>query len=458
MSIQTKIDFDTPADHTVSSNIEVAGGVAQYTSIVDSDEDQYFNFETDGDNTALRGDETVELNGGAVVDNGHLECLVSGSFGAIENYDSFTGDFAFRFHYAPNYTTVVSNTNIFQLVSNQDSSLIRFYHQNQGGGVTRMWCEILNASGSTLTSTLMFSSTLTLLEDHEVVVSCNSSEVRVFVNGVLEVTTGAWTRDMSDCRVVFSNNGTTKKHEFAFFQSFTAHKFTGSTVVFPMPEQTLYSVEEETVETSVPLTMSSLTAAAHATNPTGTAVIKYYLTVDNLKKYWSGSAWVESDGTFAQSNTIEDINTNASALQLLEAGSTVKITAVFLSSDGFTQIQLEEICLTYNYHFNPSAKNLCVVYGTLLDNAGQPISGATVEVNGPDFHYNNNLIAGKAKTTTDASGNWNMQMVETATDSQTVKVKFTYTNVDGEEKTRSFPDLTIPNETTKAFVDIVEGN
>jgi uncharacterized protein involved in tellurium resistance len=78
---------------------------------------------------------------------------------------------------------------------------------------------------------------------------------------------------------------------------------------------------------------------------TGSDAIKYIMIVDTVKYYWSGSAWVESDGTYSQSNSSTDVNTNI--LALMDRVKTVGIQIFLNSDDGSTTPEITSLVITY---------------------------------------------------------------------------------------------------------------
>jgi hypothetical protein len=83
-----------------------------------------------------------------------------------------------------------------------------------------------------------------------------------------------------------------------------------------------------------------------ATKPANTE-IKYIFEVDGYLKYWNGSDWVESDGTYAQANTASEAN--AEILSLIDEASYVRLFILLYTSDGESTPTLDESYFYYEY-------------------------------------------------------------------------------------------------------------
>ena len=90
-------------------------------------------------------------------------------------------------------------------------------------------------------------------------------------------------------------------------------------------------------------TPSVKTSHSSTTKPTNTE-IKYIIDVDGQDRYFTAGAWANSDGTYAQSNTAAEINTNATAL--ISTSSTLKIDALLNTTDDQVTPTLVSVTLT----------------------------------------------------------------------------------------------------------------
>ena len=83
--------------------------------------------------------------------------------------------------------------------------------------------------------------------------------------------------------------------------------------------------------------------AETATKPAGTA-LKYHLSSDNgaTWEWWSGAAWVPSDGTYAQANIATEVNSHINSLA---GAGTFKFRALLHTDDGSATPELDNVYL-----------------------------------------------------------------------------------------------------------------
>ena len=189
----------------------------------------------------------------------------------------------------------------------------------------------------------------------------------------------------------------------------------------------------------------------------GSDAVKFILKVDSQKRYWNGSAWANSDGTYSQANLAADIETNKASLGI-SAGATIQVFFFLHSADGTTTPTLSLIDILYDFFNLGTTPTKCTVSGQVKDNSGTGILGATVEVTGDDYYYGTALISRNATATTDTNGSWEMVVVETATDSKVVNFRTRYTEtVNGTtvNKTKTDRNVTIPNQAIANLSDIL---
>lgn len=109
---------------------------------------------------------------------------------------------------------------------------------------------------------------------------------------------------------------------------------------------TKYQITDTIIKHSTGFTASSLVSFTAGTTASGSDGVRFYLEVDGQAKYWNGSAWANSDATYAQSNSADDINTNCGTL--LTASSTVKVVAVLHSDNGSTTPTVQFATVVYS--------------------------------------------------------------------------------------------------------------
>lgn len=109
----------------------------------------------------------------------------------------------------------------------------------------------------------------------------------------------------------------------------------------------------------------------------GSDDIRYIIRVNSQDKYWDGSAWVDSDGTYAQSNSASVFAANASSLDISE-GASIALKAVLHSDNNLTTPELTTATIGYNFFNTQAPPPTCTVWGFYRDVSGRPVEGATV--------------------------------------------------------------------------------
>lgn len=172
----------------------------------------------------------------------------------------------------------------------------------------------------------------------------------------------------------------------------------------------------------------------------------------SVYKYWNGSAWATSDGTYAQSNTAAEINDNGASLDLA-AGFYVRVVAFLHSDDGYSTPDLTSSEISYNFFITAESPNKTILYGWLIESDESPLQGTvTVEVKTPFFHSGNLIPKSSISTTTDENGYWEITVIETTT----VSAKYTV-SIEYEEDLASpvtYNNVVVPNQDSVNLEDI----
>lgn len=125
--------------------------------------------------------------------------------------------------------------------------------------------------------------------------------------------------------------------------------------------------------------------------------IKYTLNIDNRNFWFAGNAFVQSNGTFNQANTLDDLNANFEALTLNQ-NSKVALNAI-LSSNGMSTPVIESASMTSknlaNAPFIPSGQ--IRIRGYIAGHVGKPLEMTVslkrpVKIDGQIVAYSANII------------------------------------------------------------------
>lgn len=173
--------------------------------------------------------------------------------------------------------------------------------------------------------------------------------------------------------------------------------------------------------------------------------------------YWDGAAWVTSNNSYAQSSSAADINTNAASIDL-SAGYYIRFVAFLHSEDSFTTPELVSTTMVYDFSVVPSTPNKVLVYGWLVDPAGNPLVGAVYIDNITPFVHSGLIFpVSRVTKATDTNGYFefdgNEKIVETATISKTYRVTIVYTDdlIENLVETITVPDQESVNLATLLF-------
>lgn len=469
MSSIVKNEFNDTLEHLYDpTKLEIINGEVKLKSQALAGEILFANYDADGIDSSKRGGKTIIFEGvnntGEVKDGVLKFATEDRSIGSYKNITDIVADFGFRARVESNILTTVQEREIVRLVSNIDSSQIRFYLQNQGAGISRVKREITNSAGAVVSDLIIATADLSVMPNYNIAFSNEGNiENRTYFNGVLVSTVTFTNFDFTDCDLIFGDDTSgvrTATSNYDNVQLWSSDAIQ-SDFDFPFPEATTYSLLEQEILTTVPYLMDQLIDFEVSIEQLNGSLIKSYF-LRNVSRYWFNtvsSLWeVQSPilPKINQSNTQEEIKANASSFPLTKnIGAYIQVFNVMKSSpDGYTTPILDFFLLEFIFRFKLADIRLCTVYGGVFDNNGRPMSGVKIEVNSKDYFYNNSFIAGKGETLTNSDGLWSLTVVETTSDATSVDFKFTYTE-DQKLVPKTFKRRIIPIESSKRFVDLL---
>lgn len=408
MSVQIIYPFSSPANYIFNpSEISVSGGLASLVSFVDPEifnedfaSDAGFTYDSgkaeftsglvrQSDQTPVSSvlaatyDASVNakwhksgsvigtLNGSPVVSGGKLVCTGAAQKGVFYGISN-DGQAAIKFIYTPNYTGApVSNFNLCGIQeASGNNNRILVTHSPAGNNLR---ITLTNSSGVNIHLATAIGGPVSFTSGVDVEVELNwdnvAGVIRLFLDGVLHGTLspGAWTHNTTSARLYVGamptiyNLAEASFDDVVFFSS--VQHTSGYTPGYSVPDRYTESSVEAPVFTTSFIDFASITNLLD----TSTNAPQYTIKVGAANfKYWNGASWVDSDGTFAQSSTITDINTNA---------------ASFPSVSGETQV-------TIRVHFNTNDANQMSVSDANLTMSTNkyPVTNPTIEFNSGFYH------------------------------------------------------------------------
>ncbi len=255
-----------------------------------------------------------------------------------------------RMRYTPSYSGAPSTRQWLMTAVAANSQSVLLWHETSGA----LWLQILDRAGAVVAQT---SGTYTAVSGTTVEIELNWSLatsggiVTLYVDAARVISITDQTEQLSTAYVFFqiggyvdddtSHHANFKIHDLVFhdaLQNSGATRATGYTV-----PSTKYLTNDPKIEDSMGVSTASLVGFQTTCYETGSDGIRFHIKVDDVAKYWNGSAWANSNGTYAQSNSDEDINTNAATL--LSTTSVLKVVAVLHSHDGSTSPYIGSVSL-----------------------------------------------------------------------------------------------------------------
>lgn len=156
--------------------------------------------------------------------------------------------------------------------------------------------------------------------------------------------------------------------------------------------------------------------------PAGTE-LRALVKVDSVPKWWNGTAWVTSNGSQAQTNTIAEVQANAAALDMA-SNAYVKPCILAYTTDDDETPELASIIMEYDFGGIASNPDVCLVWGYLKKPGGQnpvpdPIAGATVTFSmvkktGQYREAAGNVIGLSVSVTTDENGYYEAYLIRSS--------------------------------------------
>lgn len=473
MALSTTITYDTPLDFTYDlSLIDViasadlsdqrpanAIAAATYTAATDL---------SWADFSPLTG----TLNGSPTITGNKLVC--AGTQG-VRYTDALIGSSldtgAIKCKITPNYTTSPpANINVFGIFPPSGSlNRIALTHSPTGNTLR---LTVTDSAGTDVYLAIAIGPAWTPTAGVEYEFELNwdsvAGVVRLFIDGALHGTLspGAWTRGTTATR--FSIGASPNIYDRAEYSYADAVLFdvvqhtTAYTAGYTLPES-VYVTTNPTISTNSTFLTDQLLSFSEVVTASGGDNIQYIIIAAGVDKYWDGAAWSNSDGTYAQSNTASDINTNVSTLDV-SSGQNISVKAFLHSATGATTPSLTSVTITYSFYAPaPSPINECEVYCNLEDILQDVADFTTINAtfyaqNKAAFAHTTNdtvIFPFTYSTPFDSTGYADLSVIETASvEGATIDFYIEYTLSSGATKRVAFEPVQVPDQSTVNIVSI----
>lgn len=430
MAVTILREFDTASQHTYSaSELELLSGQAVVKSAVVSTEVMYANYSEAGRLNSTRGSKDIVFSGTAntgEVAGGVLNFPnADASIGTYSNITEVVDDFSYSVLVRMNQGTVTSDRTVLEIVSNIDSGKHVWIVSNAGGSNSTIKFRGYNAAGALTHDLALTTVDLSANPTFEIGLwNDNSGNMKCLLGGVPQASPASLDSVFTDFNIILGN---TVKVVCDYDNLRVWNAVIALDTSSPQGEALTYGQLENIMMTPIPGTVDSIVSLIIAELINSGAELKHFISIDSKYFYWDGSAWSTSVGSLATANSSTDFVANISTVSLVaNVGANVSIGHVFKSTDGYTTPYLEYFSILVGQTSTTTALTLCTVSGVVKDLNGVPVSGAVIRVNSTDRHEGNTFLGPSAKTTSDAKGEFEMTIPETATAGTTVDFDIEY--------------------------------
>ncbi len=458
MSIELLYPFTTPSNYTFDSDvIEVTGGKAKLKDQRPANATFFANYNADINGNWGGGVLVGVATGGAGVSGGKLDLD-----GGIAKYVSYDADLnadsqqvgCLRLSYTPAYSGSPSSLRAIASISKLHAAtenLIFLFHNSDGN----LTC-LFNDDANVIITTGVFgvwSPTAATEYEIEINWDLTMGAIRLFIDGVqlgtTDTSTGTRDSNIGLLRIGSTPSGTTTPDaKFDNLVIFSTVQHTADYTPGQSIAATIYDATDPQLVCNATFRCERIDAFTETKSASGSDEIKYILKKGTVKYYWSGAAWVVSDGTYAQANTAAEVEANKATFTTV--GITVEITVLFHSDDGSTTPELDVLQVDYDFSgSNPDPIETCIVWGYQVqtDTEADPENITVYLVNDAVQYKTNITIRREVYTITpDSNGYWEIELVESENMDGTQNYAF---EIGGERFERE-----VPNEISANFYEL----
>ena len=454
MSIKLDFDFSSSTDFTFDSDlIEFVGGKALLKDLRPTSSTFYASYTSSIDGNWGDGILTGNSYGGASVSGGKLDLSFNDlryvNYDATDNANSAQKG-AIRFDYIPNYTGAPATYQVFFYLwkSPGTFNLISIYHTNAGKIEVNIY-DALNVSILSMSSA--WSPTLGQSYEFELNYNLDDGRTELFIDGIsFLVSLATGTRDdTSNTLRVGSDNGGSYSANFKIdnFIVFSSVQHVSTYVPNQPISETIYSTADPDLKPSMIVYIDGLDGFVEVVS--GIGAVKYILMKDNVRYYHNGANWIVSDGTYAQSNTASEIETNKAGFTVDRIKLDIEI---LLHSTGNDKTHIDNLEVSYDFaHPVVPTVDECLVYGFFRDIEGNYADNDfKVKLNKSSVEYKDSVtIKGDELTIEiDEYGYFEISLVDTTQMEDNTYYIFILNNM-------YFRRL-VPNEASKNFWELTD--
>lgn len=200
-----------------------------------------------------------------------------------------------------------------------------------------------------------------------------------------------------------------------------------------------YPIDNPAIEPNTDLLTNDLTDFSDSIVVSGADSVKFQLKINDILKWFNGTGWVTSDGTYAESNTGAEVKANISTA--VNIGSTIVLVALLHSADGMTTPAILSASISYNYFPPPTPPpSTGIVFCRLRDILNENVITAELiaEPIKPFAIGEYVITIGQERVDFDSTGYAELQLVSSNVAEVPYRFQIDYTDIEGNEKNVQF--------------------
>ena len=463
--------FTIPANYALD-NAEIDGGKGKIacSCIIIGGGTFYASYKTGIDASISDGSPVGVSFGGAAVAGDKLDLAHDDiryvDYDAALNADAQqTG--CIRFKVTPNYSVGPTSEGWFFTITKAHHDIDNMIGmRHSAGGHLRL--HVYSDTGALITEIYLGTYSMTQGQAYEIEVNYDltAGAIRVFVDGIQVGSTSTAT-GTRDALIGLLRIGTNYKVQYK--SNFSIDDF----VVFPTVQHTanytpggrIVGYGEGKILANSAIQSDSISAFDSTEDLKTGSSIGYALKVGSSLKYWSGAAWVDSDGSESQTNTLAEIQANIATL--LSSGQYVRPYAFLRSNVAHDETpEIDDVMLVYNFEAaEPVFPDTCMVFGWLKDPSGAAIDGAIIALSlyrsgyeKEHFEGDAFVLAGPVTVTTDSAGYFEIALLpSTSIEGTANQYRFTATKAGADIFHLSAEPIliTVPEEASRNITDLI---
>lgn len=383
-----------------------------------------FELQLDADVTLGSASDTATVSGIVPLSDGELVLrdTASGSSAALDyattsNVDGITQVGTFKFKLRPDFTgTVATAQHLFTIENSAgNQNLINLQITNAGA----LLLTVNGQNGAAIIASVslgVFAWVKGTEVEFELNLDITTGATRLFLDGVQQGTTQTQTGNRNTNIDTFQLGNNAILQKFAM-SSFVVYDTVQHTADFETGGDILFTVSNPTIRLAGTVDTDALLALEADITASGLDEIRVTVEINGVEQWFDGASWVASNLTLAETNTVADVNTNLSSLDL-SAGVRAQLIVYIHSGDGITTPSIESYTLERDFTAflsDQTAARKCGVHSFVQDSNGNPLEGVLVAVSHAGFTHGVFTVVDREETVTDVDGFWEVELVETET-------------------------------------------